>query len=272
MGLKSSKEPLPLNPIQQEIDAYSFTRFQGPSELNFRWDFGATLRTPWNGTLLNIFVETFKATEIGANMSNEEIIENFTTHYQHLRARYKQQICGSSALGSRRNPRRNRRITILQYRKEGCYRFTQLDHFQPLLELLGVKGMSEDESDLENGRRTGTRVYHVKTLFWRAKTPEFLAFLEILDMLYMSTKYKVDGTPKAGNWPRVRVRDGKDPRYKSTAVAGLPENFYDAEYLTQLKQDDPRTFLKLKIQPAVDLTIDPRIIGWVATIQSSIPY
>lgn len=163
-------------------------------------------------------------------------------------------------MGSRRNPRRNRRIKTFQYRMEGCYRFTQLDHFLPLLELLGARGMSEDESDHENGTRTGTRIYHVKTLFWRAKTPEFLAFLEILDMLYMSTKFKVDGTPRSGNWPRVRVRDGKSPEYKSTAVAGLPENFYDADYLARLKQNDPRTLVKLNVQPAVDLAINPRII------------
>lgn len=260
MGVKSSKDLLPLSPTEQEIAAYVDNNFLGPSITNFKLDFGATLRSPWNDVLVKIFVETFKATEDGAERLDEEIIEEFATHYQHLRAKYKRQICASSAVRSRRNVRRNRKATTLKYRREGCYRFTQLDHFQPFVELLGVNGMSEDESDHENGTRTGTRAYHVKALFWRAKTREFQAFLEILDMLYMSTKFKVDGTPKAGNWPRVRVRDGKDPQYKATAVAGLPENFYDADYLARLRQNDPRTLVKLNIQPAIDLTIDPRII------------
>ncbi len=54
--------------------------------------------------------------------------------------------------------------------------------------------------------------------------------------------------------------NGKDPQHKAKAVVGLPENFYDAEYLAQLKQNDPRTLGKLNVQPAIDFTIDPQII------------
>ncbi len=69
--------------------------------------------------------------------------------------------------------------------------------------------MNEDESDHENVRRTGKQIYHMKSLFLQAKTPEFLAFLGILDMLYILTKFKVDDTPKARNWPNVRVHNGQ---------------------------------------------------------------
>lgn len=48
----------------------------------------------------------------------------------------------------------------------------------------------------------------------------------------MLTKFKVDGTPKAGNLPCIRVCNGNDPQDKATAVAGLRGNFYDVEYLS----------------------------------------
>ena len=40
----------------------------------------------------------------------------------------------------------------------------------------------------------------------------------------------------------------------------IPVNFYDATWLNRLKEADSETLEGLGIQPAVDLTMDPRIV------------
>lgn len=195
-----------------------------------------------------------------ADIDDTTIANEFSTYFRHLRARYKRQQEPTPKVNDRKNARRMRKNKLLECRKKGCYRFSQLDRLGELLEIMGVDGMSDDESDHETGNQTGNRGYKVTTVWWRSKSQQLLGFLELLDLLYMSTKFWLDGTPQGGNWPRVRVRQEKEPQYMLDPVAGLPENMYDEVWLQELKRHDPSALDDLMIKPAIDLTIDPRIV------------
>ena len=187
--------------------------------------------------------------------------KEFCMHFRHLRAKCKRQRSNGNTTDNIRNARRIRRKKLLEYRTKGCSRFEQLDHLAQPIGILGSDGMSDDESDHDNGPRTGNRTFTVTSVWWRSKNPQFMAILELFDLLYMSTKFKRDGTPHPGNWPRVRIRvDDRQPQNQGKPVPGLPENFYDNLWLQELRALDPTAIDRLMIQPAINLAIDPRII------------
>lgn len=260
MGLGTSREPLPSNPTKEEIAACIHNRFGGPSTTNFRPDFRSPMTSPWNRKILSVFTTSFYATQNPADIDEGVVQREFGMHFRHLRWKSKNDGGEDLPRNTRRCARRSRRSKLLEYRTKGCGRFTQLDHLAKSLELLGNNGMSEDESDHESGPRTGNRTYKIMSVPWRSQTRQFLAFLELLDLLHMSTKFKHDGTPNPGNWPRVRVRSATDSVGRGNPVAGLPVNFYDENWLSDLQKNDPDAFQQLGVEAAIDLAIDPRVI------------
>lgn len=115
-----------------------------------------------------------------------------------------------------------------------------------MLEMLGPEGMSSDESETEviMGQRKTT--YHVKRQPWRAR---FLARnLRIIDCDRNATNAYGNAPP--GNPPRDRRRVSTTMVHVSrrVATAGLPMNYYDAEWFNKLSARDRRD---LHVQPAV---------------------
>ncbi len=258
--MESSKDILPSSPRKEEIAACIENQFGGPIVSHFCPDFGAPMTSPWNKKVAAVFLGSFKESLGMTDMDDTTIVNEFSTYFQHLRTRYKQQQEPTPKVNDRRNARRMQKNKLLECRKKGCYRFSQLDRFAELLEMMGADGMSDDESDYKTGNQTGNRGYKVTTVWWRSKSHQLLGFLELLDLLYMSMKFRLDGTPQAGNWPRVRVCQEQEPQYKPNPVAGLPENMYDEVWLQELKRYDPSALDDLMVKPPVDLTIDPRIV------------
>ena len=111
--------------------------------------------------------------------------------------------------------------------------------------------MSGDEMDTVHGRVIPTR------LSWRSR--EVDEWFQHLDALYMSTRYNAEGRPKRGAFPTYRQRRNVRPRDEvhGAPVPGLPENFYDSDWLASLAEEDR---IDLDVQPAISLEISDRLM------------
>lgn len=106
----------------------------------------------------------------------------------------------------------------------------------PLLERLGVDGMSSDESDVDDaddgGSRTRRPIYQVVTPAWRAT--EVGDWLEAFDSVYfLSRRSKQD---LRGQYPRLRGRIPVKVDDKAKPVPSLPRNAYHASWITLQRQ------------------------------------
>lgn len=108
--------------------------------------------------------------------------------------------------------------------------------------------MSGDETD-RRGKQpiTGQRKFFIVQPGWRSK--EVTDWLRVIDALYMSHRFSLDGRATRGNWARHRMDSGRVD-WGRRPVSGLPENFYDGAWLQGLSREEQDA---LGIQPAVSL-------------------
>ena len=101
---------------------------------------------------------------------------------------------------------------------------------------LGLSGMSEDDSDDENGRlgnRNRDRRFVINILDWRSDRLE--PYLDHVD--HARQPINPFGKPP-GNVPRQRVRHVGAKVLRVQAVPGLPRNFYDDMWVAGLSGAD----------------------------------
>ena len=131
--------------------------------------------------------------------------------------------------------RRNRR-------RLACSAHPDLMRFQSLWDNLAWDAMSGDETDYVQGK-----VHHVVTkLPWRSQEAEIWA--RKFDFVDLMTRHYDSGSRKRGAQPLQRFRGSSRVDQFSDAPRGLPENFYDKEWLAQADR------AKIKPKPPVDLT------------------
>ncbi|KAH9051246.1 hypothetical protein EDB87DRAFT_1572155 [Lactarius vividus] len=106
--------------------------------------------------------------------------------------------------------------------------------------------LSDDESDHEQGTHRGQSRYSIVNEAWRSK--ELVVWLRTIDLLACGEKWGGRNVARQGNNRRIRLHSthSKD----GVAIAGLPENFYDVEWLNSLKRYQRD---KLDVQPPMDL-------------------
>ena len=92
-----------------------------------------------------------------------------------------------------------------------------------LLEVLEEDGMSSEESDID--ARMGMEVYHCKKMPWRRNVDWEMG---LIDKERVQDK-KVYS--KRGAKPVVRVRNGERGDTRGPAPTGLPQSFYEKEWL-----------------------------------------
>lgn len=116
-------------------------------------------------------------------------------------------------------------------------------------------GMSGDESD-RNAKQTDKKYkkYFVVQPIWRSQ--EVTEWLNIMDLVYVSSRFAADGRAAKGNWIRNRVRSASVDR-DSRPIPGLPHNFYDQSWLRSLT---PKERKALGSRGAVDLRHNEEII------------
>ena len=140
--------------------------------------------------------------------------------------------------------------------------------FSPLVELLAEKGgMSGDESDNNRDRSyTGQTKYFRIRPVWRA--PVVSTWLDVIDRVYVASRFQDDRRATAGNWIRKRHSTTRVDE-KAKPIAGLPKNFYDQSWLDR---QSSRKVEKLKMKSAVSIKHTDHIMRYESPLSgSSIP-
>lgn len=134
--------------------------------------------------------------------------------------------------------------------------FTALEHFIPLLDALGARGMSPDVSDSEPGvgeEQPHVPVYRRKRVSWRSS--QLSSLLHNLDALYLCYRTR-NGRRRNGNWPRVREADDCSVQHDdSVPVKHLPDNCYSRSWYETLDEDE-RILLGAERIRSVDLMLE----------------
>ncbi|TDL13611.1 hypothetical protein BD410DRAFT_846782 [Rickenella mellea] len=258
-------DTFPAPPSEKQLQWFALSSTDGPTEKHWQYAYDRRPNDKWNEAAYRIFVTTFCR---DYHIKDKKAVgAAFKTHMRYIQRLYNEDQEKLSpevkAYRTTRNNRRGRRQTLLYHRLRGAHRFEALAPLVKVVEQLGVNGMSEDETDGEENKCTGGRTYRVTTPKWRSKSPEFMAFLKTLDLLYTSTKYRT-GNYKAvqGNWTRMRLDGGmKEPKFEVDIPLGLPSNFYDSAWLKSLSKWDREA---IEVRKPVKLDIPQKIISYAS--------
>ena len=119
-----------------------------------------------------------------------------------------------------------------------------------IIDSLGHAGMSSDESSVERG----VKVYRVKKKFWRAA--ELGPFLHAIDRVTEQTKNVTTtrGSQKYNWLPSGEVSS------EGGIVLRLPINFYNEEWLTNLRGQMKPAFDLLEINPNTYTLVHDQVI------------
>ncbi|TFK62979.1 hypothetical protein BDN72DRAFT_862428, partial [Pluteus cervinus] len=109
-------------------------------------------------------------------------------------------------------------------------------HHVPILERLGVDGMSSDESDIDDPavEILGPRLPTYRILLPRWRSMPISSFLHIIDMAHVAHRMmSTDASTSRGANPRIRQLDAADYRLSSKKrfVPDLPMNAYRQDWL-----------------------------------------
>lgn len=119
--------------------------------------------------------------------------------------------------------------------------------------------MSGDESEHEGGERR----YYTTTLPWRSDIIGL--WFRLHDRLQLASRFQEKHQAGGGAWPHPRVRPTKARIHRNYNVPkGLPRNFYCDKWLAQQEED---YIEKLKIKPAMDLTLPMAYIKYVTSLK-----
>ena len=119
--------------------------------------------------------------------------------------------------------------------------------------------MSGDESDNNHqpGRYQGQVNYFRVRPVWRAR--RISSWLDVIDKVYVAFRFQENNRATPGNWIRKRHPTNRVDE-KAKAVFGLPQNFYDKDWLKTLTRKQCR---KLQMEPPLDLAHTPSVIRYV---------
>jgi hypothetical protein len=101
--------------------------------------------------------------------------------------------------------------------------------------------LSDDESDHENGTDLGRSHYTIVKEPWRSN--ELIIWLRMMDLLACGEKWAGRDVAQQGNSRRLRVHSSHSKH--GVAVAGLPKNCYNPDWLNTLSQFE-REYLQVK--------------------------
>lgn len=106
--------------------------------------------------------------------------------------------------------------------------------------------LSEDESDHENGHNLGRTRYAIVKEQWRSD--DLIVWLRMMDLLAFGEKWAGRNVPQPGNCKRLRVHSSRSK--DGVAVAGLPKNCYNPDWLDTLDQFARED---LQVKPPLDM-------------------
>ncbi|KAJ7818854.1 hypothetical protein B0H14DRAFT_2372937, partial [Mycena olivaceomarginata] len=133
------------------------------------------------------------------------------------------------------------------------YLFPPLRKHVSMLELLGVDGMSSDESGQEDDRDE----YKILAPLWRAS--EVAPWLRMFDTIHRILRAVGNPQAQQGMFPHRRILTNAKSRNKKF-VAGLPHNVYDQAWIAGEKLTEEVLY---PTPDAYDFNHEPNIIQYV---------
>ncbi|EIW54269.1 uncharacterized protein TRAVEDRAFT_132465 [Trametes versicolor FP-101664 SS1] len=198
---------------------------------HFKIDISQGALNKWNKSASMVFARAFVDSGRFDCENVEEVAAAFTTHVRTLRKNYREQQLSADArhqLQSKAN-REQRKITVCVApplffrRRHVAMKYPQLAPHLPMLEQLGVDGMSSDESDSQNG----VKYYRILRKSWRPeRVTLWVRGFDAVEAISRPSNAR-------GNQPRKRMQSTKVDDSRD-AVKGLPRNAYDATWYAKL--------------------------------------
>lgn len=151
-------------------------------------------------------------------------------------------------------------VQLARQRKVACDWEPDLANFAPYVQkLCDEGGVSGDESDNNHqpGRYRGQVNYFRIRPVWRA--PCVSSWLDVIDKVYVAFRFQENNRATPGNWIRKRHTTNRVDE-KARVVSGLPENFYDRDWLKTLTRKQRR---RLRTEPPLDLAHTPHVMRYV---------
>ncbi|KAF6748655.1 hypothetical protein DFP72DRAFT_819986, partial [Ephemerocybe angulata] len=231
----------------------------------FRPDLNSIPSTPWNKSARAVFVDSFLHSdnpEVDTiKPSRKEVERLFTSNFRNSNVRMKRQIANGSdpaTIEQMKQARREReRKRKLYWRRLGAARrYNETSHHIRFIRLLGVDGMSTDESDHDNG--TGRPNYCVLVKKWRH--PQGTNCLRTLDGLHRDSRFRP--TRRIGPGAHAHFRQTSGRPSSNPPVHGLPEVFYNPTWLKDLTAAERQVVNPQPSEP-YDFSHDPFIEEYV---------
>ena len=270
--------PVPEPPSPDDIEYFDETGKGGPNKRigELRIDVSGPVRSTWNRKAAQRFRRTFQKTQMYSRWPKEDIEEAFLRHVETIRYQYHLQngsISTDEADFRRvRAARRSRLKTVsaiyslivicymtfpqlTQSRIASCHTVPALTTFAKYVDQLAAGGMSGDESEHSEAMQPREhRKFSVVRPAWRS--PEVTPWLQVIDDVYLDSRFSEGGRASRGNWVRHRVRSSRVDHMRPPVV-GLPKNFYDEEWLGHLSRMELEA---LEMQEEVSLEHDPSLV------------
>ncbi|KAJ3770266.1 hypothetical protein FB446DRAFT_790631 [Lentinula raphanica] len=205
---------------------------------NFRYWIAGTPKSAWNKGASYVFVDILEEKQLITKPDHDtrdRIREAFFVRLKTLHGIWldKQKMDDGDNNYSQPllSKRRQRKYNLFHRRREVILIIPELKGYLEDFDQLGVGGMSSDEEDSE--MEEGTLRYRIKEPYWRGH--QLTQWLRLLDCVHLESRCSVDSEGNLfgftrGAAPRLRVA-ANDRTSKGAYVAGLPVNFYDAEWL-----------------------------------------
>ncbi|KAF9780925.1 hypothetical protein BJ322DRAFT_1011680, partial [Thelephora terrestris] len=209
-------------------------------------DLHGTPRSPWNQALANVFAQNFAASDLYEGEDLEFIKRLFFIHLNTLKRSYTRQNLETPEEKAaeqdryQQSKRDSRRRNLFKRRKQACLNHPDLEKYAQVLANAGLFLMSGDESCGDG--------CSILKMSWRSQ--EVRLFLRDLDVVHLSSRY-FNGKPQPGQWPNYRV-EGARKDHLTRAPVGLPQNFYDPQWMREIGEDGQRI---LKMKPAMPLVV-----------------
>ncbi|TEB21183.1 hypothetical protein FA13DRAFT_1585501, partial [Coprinellus micaceus] len=155
---------------------------------HFTPDFQSSTNSPFNESVAKVFVEHIMTSDIpeAASASEKDILDLYLARFRSVRKQ--QRLDLDPAEYERRlqmNRRRERKKWLYYRRVEAAESFEDTKHLVPVLQALGVDGMSTDESD--HGRAGHTQ-YRVRHKVWRSPAAD--GCFKTLDALHRHRRFR----------------------------------------------------------------------------------